>query len=394
MSATTKIQNALRRTSSQIALWAAMAVGVPVAAQSAPAAEMDTATYAIKHLPVEQMPDMVKKWMQPLQLNQATPIAQDDPLLVAFSKTKLGRDLLDWAKKAEIQMFYDSNLPGAYGIYDSKTHQLRIQPNMLLDDSLATLAHELWHAFQDDRIHYGTAYISFLEPQQRWTLLRFCEADAHAFSAYFMADYIKNAPKNTLEINNSVDVIKISALLLQEMDSDDGLTLREYREIAFEYFLKYIAEMSGYLEKPLEANKAAGEQMLTQIQEAQDYIVSKEFDKADEVLKKAEKNIAEAPSKKRFEKMLRKFGAIEASRHARSSLKDASLSSQKVTQDYAFMVFSAQQPETQKSIAMLKTLFKKTAEKYDTIKDDLKTTRKELKTARKNYHTKQRDNAR
>ena len=371
-----------------------MAVGAPVAAQTAAPVPEDTATYAIKRLPVEQMPEMVKKWMQPIKLPQATPIADNDPLIVAFSKTQLGRDLLDWAKKADLKLFYNEDLPNAYGVYDSDKHELNIRPNMLLDDSLVTLSHELWHAYQDERIKYSAAYFSFLEPQQRWTLLRFCEADAFAFSAYFMADYIKNAPKETLEVQNTIDVIKITSLLFNEMNSDDGLTLREYREIAFEYFLKYIADMPGYIDKPLQANIGMGARMSAQIELAQDYIKHNEFEKADEILQKAQKTIDDAPNEKHFEKMLRQFGAVQASHNTRTSLKDKSVSRQKVTQDYAFMVFGAIEPQTQQAIAGLKRIFKQTSEKYDTIKHELQTTQKELKSARKNYKIKQRDNAR
>lgn len=413
MSIGSNIRRALRRTSSQIALWAAMATAVPVAAQttdwSQDAFIPDYITPFFQPAPPE---DGCTKHVQHADEDveaKSYAIEDTDDLIVAFSKTQLGRDLLAWSKKNKVSIVYNADLEHC-GTYDASKRTVTIQEGLTLHDRIITLAHEIWHARQHLYIGYTKAHNILVTPQQRWTIMRFVETDAFAFGAYFLADYAKNTGETTFNAPNSNNEITVAEMLRHEMTTD-GLTLREYREYAFERFLPTLSLYEKYTSNHLERNDTIADEIQKQLQEnVYPLIFNEQYSSAKEALKDIKKTYFRTPTDKQFEKLLRKFGAVSLAPDAPTCLQDKHLSKQTLLEDYPFqhvydkkedsivtapfisvpllgltaikVIPVKQEPDL--FIPVLRERFRQSTEKYDKLKNDIRSTEVFLKEDRKN----------
>lgn len=118
--------------------------------------------------------------------------ASDAGLLDDFAAVPGGRDMLDFARAAQVDIRFDpSLLPENDGLYDG--HSVRINPRMERRQALGILAHELQHAQQDKAGLFPEHDVAgnfrpLADPKAIFFLARMAEADAYTRQAEFLFD--------------------------------------------------------------------------------------------------------------------------------------------------------------------------------------------------------------
>lgn len=271
------------------------------------------------------IPEFLKPFEQP---------AETSGLREDFAKTTLGRELLNFADNNKITISYgngamkDSTASGEY--HHSSNHAL-VDSTLSMTDQIVCLAHELWHARQDIFYDYeGLEEKTMMSPKDRWSLRQYLESDAAAFSCYFWADRMVELEQFWPFDTERIQDRDIALKLRREMESD-GLTLDEYREIAFE---TCIASRDYYKERHLDL---ADDQMPALCDAAENHIH----------FNKAARQLRAAPDSAEFEILLRKMGGIIIDENAPTSLSDtAVVSSCEILNEYPFRTFDTTIPGT------------------------------------------------
>lgn len=148
-------------------------------------------------------------------------------LRAEISRTETGRSLLSYADKNRVVMAFDSTLEN-HGNYDIDRNILTINPHQTPGDQVVCAAHELRHVWQHFALKIDSVMDATTDPHQSWALQRHIEADAHAFSFYFLAERLnKFGNEDSTMLYNPVEVW-IAENLKNEMQSPDGLTPAEY----------------------------------------------------------------------------------------------------------------------------------------------------------------------
>ncbi len=165
-----------------------------------------------------------------------------------FKKSVLGRDMLLFADDNKIAIVYaDSALVsnGRFAEYSDIVSQVALRRSLTPDDQIIFLAHELRHAWQDKILQEAEKNREFLSPADRWALLRYIEADAFAFSAYFWACRLQEGITADKAGTVAGSTWAAAEKLRQEINSADGLTLKEYLNQALVCFMTGMKEYDG-----------------------------------------------------------------------------------------------------------------------------------------------------
>lgn len=246
-------------------------------------------------------------------------LAAMENLRQEFGRTALGRDMLEMANAHGITIAYDSNMTasGNAGLYNFYSKRITLDPAEPLAAQVMFLAHELRHAWQDVYLNYAGMEATMLTPRQQWTLRRYCEADAFAFSAYFMADRMRELPNAPVPEGNDRE-IPIARALHSEFSSADGLTNEEYRAYALNLMLD---RLNGYTENHLKL----ADNRNTELEEALNNALATAKDgdlyAAEAELDDTAARMQTTPSQEAFEHYIRRFGGMSLEPQARTSLQ-------------------------------------------------------------------------
>jgi len=235
-----------------------------------------------------------------------------------FSRTSLGRDMLALAAAHNISIQYDNALieSTAAGTYNAGNKQVRMDPSQPMPEQVMYLAHELRHAWQDMVLGYGEMENRLLTPQQQWTLRRYLEADAFAFSAYFMAERMMELPDAPLPGGNREMVS--ARRLVAEFASEDGLTHDEYRRFALERMFTFLG---NYDETHLRLATQKNQPLENDIKFAQDLMQRGDLQSAHQSMQSLARLMQGTPSAEAFSDYLRRLGGISLSPEAQTSLQ-------------------------------------------------------------------------
>lgn len=256
-------------------------------------------------------------------------------MLEDFGRTPLGRDMLSFAKESGVSISYDAALiPGSsYALYVAQTNAITIMPEAETSATMVFLAHEIYHAWQQHYLDYNGMRGTLITPEQRWNLSRYIEASAFAFSAYFLADRLIRL-KNDDSVTPSAAVREIFVLaryIVYENESEDGLTLKEYRD---NILRPCFAGLHGYNKKHEEVAAMANEMLGGTMR-----IVNKKMDDGD--YRGAEyflddfcDRLSKTPDEKDFTAYLRRFGGTSLDPAAPTCLQDSSVTAATILKGY------------------------------------------------------------
>ena len=256
-------------------------------------------------------------------------------LRAEFSRTVMGRQLLDMADKGGVTIVYDSTLPtrNAYAEYSAATKQASVRPDLSTGDQVLYLSHELRHAWQDLELGYGAMEDRLLTPTQRWVTRRFLEADAAAFSTVFLAERMQAMyQKDRPEDSGAYFEYTLAKQLLNEYRSGDGLTAAEYRE---QVLSAAFANLDSYDNKHLQLALLGTSALKAQIDLAQFYVDNNMFAEADSKLQDLKDMTAGTPDDAEFEKWLRRMGGTSLQAAVKTALQDDRVSREEMFNRYA-----------------------------------------------------------
>ncbi|MBW7911349.1 MAG: hypothetical protein H3C49_08800 [Alphaproteobacteria bacterium] len=229
-------------------------------------------------------------------------------LRTEFGKTSLGRDMLALADRHNITIVYDDALSGTntLGSYNAGSKTLRMNPSQTLAEQVMIMSHELRHAWQDVVLGYGEMENRLLTPQQQWTLRRYLESDAFAFSAYFMAERMLELPE--AEKPDGLREMAAAHLLHGEFASEDGLTHEEYRRFALDRMFETLG--SSYNETHLRLANEQNKPLEDDPKFAQQLLERGDLDGALVTMRALQARMRTTPSAEDFDAYLRRFGGM------------------------------------------------------------------------------------
>lgn len=235
-----------------------------------------------------------------------------------FARTQLGRDMLGMAQLYNIRIVYDEALRGgkSAGTYNAGDKTVRMDPGLAMPEQVMFLAHELRHAWQDAILGYGEMETRLLTPQQRWSMRRYLEADAFAFSAYFMANRIAELPDAPQPGGNRE--MGSAAKLLAEFSSDDGLTNEEYRQHALERMFGYLG---SYDDNHANIAQRSNNTLRDETESALDKLQSGDYQGAHITMVGLQARMLTTPSDEAFAEFLSRFGGMSLDLAAPTSLQ-------------------------------------------------------------------------
>ena len=268
---------------------------------------------------VPAIPDDLKSYM-----NNPADAPEIAALKADFAKTALGIHILRFAQSRNIQFELDPTLAARHNKaeYSPATGKILIRPGLKSGGLVIYAAHELRHGWQDKVLHAITLEQRVLTPWQRWTLRRFLEADAEAFSAYFEADRLQNGLPMGPGFSEAKPAAGISLRLHNEFSSPNGLTYAEYRKLALEPSL---SALFTYNAKQLDIV----EDMTLVFGKS---VTSAIGDKAK--LAALEEMVTNAPDDAAFDAFLRRLGGVSFDVSAQTSLQSAAVTHETLTQVY------------------------------------------------------------
>lgn len=271
---------------------------------------------------------------------QREPPPQDAPevaaLKVEFNKTAAGRKMLAFAQDNGITFTVDSTLAerGNLAEYSPMHSQVRLKPGLAGEELAIYGAHELRHGWQDKKLGYAEIETeTYLSPKQRWTLRRYLEADAAAFSAWFAADRMKHLDLESADYRSATKERDVAKNLHAEFSTADGLTQDEYRTLALEVFLEDIADYNHrHLMLAYDYASDFGKLVVGALvaREREGPTAAKLL--LDPILEK----LGKTPDAATFEAYLRQMGGTSFDLSEKTSLQSDSVSVRKLTQDYPY----------------------------------------------------------
>lgn len=300
-----------------------------------------------------------------------------------FSKTTLGLTLINHIDAQDIRVHIDTTETAVSG-YNPVARTITLTPSSGgLETCLSQLAYHLREAQQYTDLDTGTMEQAFLSPAQFWTLKRYEEADARAFSAYIMAfrELQKKDPNAYSSLPGEIqDVVDH---LADEMRNTGGVSLTRYRELALEPTLAQIGDWPVRVR--LTPFSDAGffgisqledfhENLMQQIKQRHSYI-EKEIKSlsslpAEEYAEKVaalKQRLDTAPDAAAFEQYLRRFGGTSVDISAPTSLQSDDIDANTILGIYAFQLGG--DPDTlEDRIDQLSQFMTEQGEKYRTLR--------------------------
>lgn len=300
-----------------------------------------------------------------------------------FSKTTLGLTLINHIDAKDIRVHIDTTETAING-YNPVARTITLNPSSGgLETCLSQLAYHLREAQQYTDLDTGTMEQAFLSPAQFWTLKRYEEADARAFSAYIMA--FRELQKKDPSAYSSLpgEIQDIVDHLADEMRNAGNVSLARYREIAMEPTLAQIGDWPVRVR--LTPFSDAGffgisqledfhENLMQQIKQRHSYIEkeikglsslpAEEYAEKVAVLKQ---RLDSAPDATAFEQYLRRFGGMSVDISAPTSLQSDDIDSNTILSLYAFQLGG--DPDTlDDRIDQLSQFMTEQSEKYRTLR--------------------------
>lgn len=248
-----------------------------------------------------------------------------------FGRTPLGRQLLDYVQAKGIAILYEANQPTSYAAFQPDQNRIIVRPNLSREEQVIYLAHEIRHSWQQHELHYAGMEARQLTPEQRFTLRRFLEADARAFSAYFTADRHERLDINDVQFGTAQAERQMVTLLRNEFNTANGLTSAEYRVLGLENSFGFL---QGYNEKHLAMVTTRLENFAQRIERADDANGGSDYLQIRENLLRLTRERNNAPSAHEFEVYLRHFGGTSFNVKAPTSLHDPAITLQTLTYAY------------------------------------------------------------
>ena len=248
-----------------------------------------------------------------------------------FGRTPLGRQLLDYVHAKGITIMYEANQPTSYAAFQPDQNRIIVRPDLSREEQAIYLAHEIRHSWQQHELHYGSMEARQLSPGQRFTLRRFLEADARAFSAYFTADRHERLGMSDVQFGTAQAERQMVTMLRAEFNSANGLTSAEYRVLGLENSFGFL---SGYNPRHLSMVIERTESFGRRVEAADDANGGRDYLRIRENLLRLTRERNNAPSAHEFEVYLRHFGGTSFNVKAPTPLHDPAVSLQTLTYTY------------------------------------------------------------
>lgn len=280
-----------------------------------------------------------------------------------MARTAAGRDLLAMAQKYNVTIEYEDNLllnEGCAGYYQPTRNRIAIDPVIPAEGQVCTLAHELWHARQNHVMGSQKMLNRYLTPEQLYAGFLFCEADAFAYAAWFMADRARTLDTALADDINPY-LVKVVRDLYDEMGSADGLTEAEYRNKALEVCF---ANMNFYhLDSYMKVMQRYDH--ITEILALTNH-TPQEFNQ--KFFEKLREKSDDTPTDTQFEKFLRLFGGTKVAFNRRTALQDKTVSYETLLHDYPYRIILDDATDSR----MMHDLVATSMEQFNTFKARIK----------------------
>ena len=261
-------------------------------------------------------------------IGQVQTVAQ---LEADFGRTPMGRELLQFMHSKGITIVYEPNQPTTFAAFQPDLNRIIVRPELGREEQVIYLAHELRHSWQQHELHYAGMESRQLTPEQRFTLRRFLEADARAFSSYFTADRHERLGMNDVNFGTAQKERAIVTLLRREFSSADGLTPAEYRVLGMENAFGFL---SGYNPRHFGLVTSRVTRFGERVEAADNAGHGRSYRRIAENLERLRRERNNAPSAHEFEVYLRHFGGTSLDLKAPTSLQDPAVTFQILTHDY------------------------------------------------------------
>jgi hypothetical protein len=249
--------------------------------------------------------------------------------------TPLGAQMLRNADATYMEMYYDSTLAtrkSAWGLYSAETNTLWIMTNLHPDERAIAGSHELHHGEQQEFINYYGLRQTFMPPSWQYTLCRYTEADAMAFSTYEWALRMgseKGAEK--MPPMSLIEEYTLASYIRKQMDGD-GFSLDEYRDDILMTCFGSIAKKQ-YNETHFMAAQSVNETLEDQANKADSLLAAGKRMQAIGALMAIDNGLALMPDTAKFEGILRRFGNVSLRRDGETALQDTAKTDRKTLFD-------------------------------------------------------------
>ncbi len=229
-----------------------------------------------------------------------------------FSRTEMGRDLLEHIDAHKIVIGYNAksciNAGNAaqYLFYLNGPDTIEIRPGMGRDNELISFSHEGFHVFQDKTLALSQLENAELKPEEAWAHRQYLEGDAAARSALYWADRAHRLKKEITVNDESGPVIQWASALKKEIDGD-GLTVDEYRRLAFE---PAMFNLGDYLHGHMDLVTKKNQRLDSALMEPESLLAEGNCHGAKKTLDWIAARQRKTPADAAFEKHLRYYGGM------------------------------------------------------------------------------------
>lgn len=249
-----------------------------------------------------------------------------------FGRTPMGAEMLRYMHRKGISIIYEPNQPTSFAAFQPDHNRIIVRPELGPEEQVIYLAHELRHAWQQHELHYAGMEARQLTPEQRFTLRRFLEADARAFSSYFAADRHERLGMNDVSFGTAQRERAIVTLLRHEFSSADGLTPAEYRVLGMENAFGFLG---GYNPRHFDMVARRVTSFGERVEAADNAGHGHNYLRIRRNLDRLERERGNAPSAHEFEVYLRHFGGTSFDLKAPTSLQSPAVTLRMLFHDYA-----------------------------------------------------------
>jgi hypothetical protein len=245
-------------------------------------------------------------------------------LKLDVAQTEMGLALLRFAQSKNVQFILDPGLQAKHSRmeYDPHTGNISIRPGLRQGGAVVDMAHEIRHVWQDKVLGAIKLENGVLTPKQRWTLRRYLEGDADAFSAYFEADRLNQGLPIGPGFAETMPASTIAMRLGGVLRNGRGLSFGLYRQLAFEPALGGLHLDNGkHLDYVEAMTLEFGKQVLAAGKDRQK-------------LAALEDMVQRAPDDATFAAFLRHFGGVSLDPGKQTCLQSTSVTQDMLLNDY------------------------------------------------------------
>lgn len=273
-----------------------------------------------------------------------------------FSKIEGGDELIIHIESLDVRMAVDTT-EAAVGGFDPARNTITLTPTTgAMEGVLADLAYNLRRAQQHYDLKAGEMEQRLLSPAQFWTLKRYEEADARAFSAYMMSKRALQQGEQPGYSRLPGEIQDITDTLTEEWKNKKEITPERYRTLAFERAMSDIGQLPVRvrLTEPKESQggylsyfslEDFHENLMEKIRRrytalARDLAAVKapgiSADSYAEQAQSLRDHLASAPAAAEFETFLRSFGGTDVKAAAPTCLQSGDVDAHTINTLYAY----------------------------------------------------------